>query len=54
MPDTYEIPSCPATLMCSTCKGTGKLGGSAYLTETCAECKGSGMTQRKGEDDAER
>lgn len=51
MPDTYEIPTCTATVMCDSCKGIGTLGGSLYLTESCAGCKGTGMTQRDGDGD---
>ncbi|XKI12291.1 hypothetical protein GGGNBK_11620 [Sporosarcina sp. ANT_H38] len=51
MPNTYEIPTCPTTLMCDSCKGSGTLGGSAYLTESCADCKCTGIVQKEvGED----
>lgn len=51
MTDTYEIPTCPATVMCDSCKGIGTLGGSSYLTESCAVCKGAGMIQREVDGD---
>ena len=50
MPDTYEIPTLPSTLMCDSCKGIGRLGGSSYLTESCAVCGGSGRIQKNGRD----
>lgn len=52
MPNPYETPILPSTLMCDSCKGIGTLGGSMYVTETCANCKGTGMVQREGESDA--
>lgn len=51
MINPYEIPIALTTLMCDSCKGIGTLGGSMYITETCADCKGTGMVQREGEED---
>ncbi len=51
MPNTYQVPICPTTLMCKSCKGIGTLGGSAYLTESCSDCKGTGMIQKEGEEE---
>jgi len=51
MHNPYEIPICPTTIMCKSCKGIGTLGGSLYLTESCLVCKGSGMVQKGREED---
>lgn len=51
MPNSHEIPTCPSTLMCAECKGIGTLGGSMYITESCAVCKGTGMVRKEGDGD---
>jgi len=51
MNNPYEIPTCPTTIMCKSCKGIGKLGGSMYITESCSVCKGTGMIQREVEEE---
>lgn len=45
----HEIPTCLSNVMCVDCKGVGTLGGSMYVTESCAVCRGTGMVRKEGD-----